>query len=226
MDLSIPKADLCNYYSRQMNNIFPDSNIVKPAELEKVLDMALDRLHYCFKHVSFTRYNKEGNTIYNHLYADHNIVLNWFLSNSAFKYLENQNLASKFYYLNKVLHSFDCMFDTGLPDIFLIFHGSGTMLGKAEYKDFFVALQGCTVGSHKGEYPKFGKGVSLTANSSVIGNCVIGNRVSISTRTTIFSKEIPDDNSVYMNWDTGKLEIKQSKVSYAQQFFNIELKSL
>jgi serine O-acetyltransferase len=100
------------------------------------------------------------------------------------------------------------------------------MLGKASYADYFVALQGCTVGSQKGKYPVFGKGVSLTANSTVIGDCKIGNRCTISAGTTIFQKDIADDCTAFVNFETGKLEIKPSKECYAQQFFNIDLKSL
>ena len=223
MELSINRDDICLYYSKQLNNLFPDSNSITPLIIEKIIDFSLDRLDHCFKHVKFERYNNKGQTLYNHLYADHNIIFNWLMANSAYTLLENINLASKLYYLNKAMHSFDCMYDTALPDIFLVFHGEGTMLGKAGYDDFFVSLQGCTVGSHKGEYPKFGKGVALTANSSVIGKCQIGNRVSISTRATVFSKDIPSDNSVYMDWDSGKIQIKGTKECYAQQFFNIDL---
>jgi serine O-acetyltransferase len=226
MKLSITKEELCSYYSRQLNNLFPDAFTVSLKDIEQVMDTALDRLHYCFKHVAFSRYNNEEGTLYNHLYADHNIVLNWFLANTVCRLKENFSLAAKLYYLNKVMHSFDCMYDTAMPDIFLIFHGAGTMLGKAVYSDFFVSLQGCTVGAHKGVYPNFGKGVSLTANSSVIGNCQVGDRVSISTRTSVFSKDIKADSLIYMNWDTGKMEIKPTKECYAQQFFNVDLKLL
>jgi serine O-acetyltransferase len=224
MNLSLSKDELCSYYSRQLNNFFPDSSVVAKEDISRVIDTSLDRLNHCFKHVAFKRYCIDAGTVYNHLYADHNIVFNWFLSNTAHRISENKNLSSKLYYLNKAMHSFDCMYDTALPDIFLIFHGAGTMLGKAEYNDFFVSLQGCTVGSQKGAYPRIGKGVALTANSSIIGDCEIGNRVSVSTRACVFSKNIPPDNSVYINWDTGKLEVKPSKECYAQQFFNVDLK--
>ena len=225
MKLSMTRDELCDFYCRQLNNFFPDTSKIDVSDIEKIIDISLDKLDYCFKHVAFVRYNTENQTLYNHLYADHNIVFNWFLSNTAFRVSENKNLASKLYYLNKVLHAFDCMYDTALPDIFLIFHGAGTMLGKAAYNDFFVALHGCTVGSHQGKYPVFGRGVALTANSSVIGNCTIGNRVSISTRTSIFSRDIPNDSSAFINWDSGKLETRTSRVCYAQQFFNVDLKS-
>ena len=224
MNLSLPHADLATYYARQLNNVFPDNDPIDSVDISSILDSALDRLSFCFKHVAFNRYNVEGETRYDHLYADHNLILNWFLSNEAF-ITGNIKLANKMYYLNKVMHSFDCMFNTILPKVFLVFHGAGTMLGKAVYNDFFVALQGCTVGSHRGEYPVFGTGVALTANSSVIGKCVLGSRVSISTRTTVFQKDVADDTVIYTDFSTGVLNQKPSSVCYAQQFFNVDLKT-
>lgn len=214
------------YTSRQLNNIFPDGNTVKPGELASFTDVALDRLHYCFKYVKFKRYNNEGETQFNHLYADHYLMYTWFLANTLWKENGSPAIANKLYYLNKALHGLDCMYDTLLPDIFLLFHSCGTMLGKAGYANYFVALQGCTVGSQKGEYPVFGQGVSLTANSSVIGKCIIGNRCTISTRTTIFQKDIEDDHTAFINFDTGQLQVKPSKECYAQQFFNVDLGKL
>jgi serine O-acetyltransferase len=150
----------------------------------------------------------------------------WYLSNTLWREGYDNITCSKIYYLNKVLHGLDCMYDTLMPDIFLIFHSGGTMLGKASYSDFFVALQGCTVGSQKGNYPVFGKGVALTANSSVIGKCTIGDRCTVSTRTTIFQKNIENDNTAFLNFETGQLQFKISKSCYAQQFFNIDLMTL
>jgi serine O-acetyltransferase len=226
MKLSIKKSELCHYISTQIDNFYPDKYAIKN-DVEKALDIGISRLEFCFKHVAFNRYNFNGETLYNHLYADHHVMLLWFLANVVWQELNNENLASKLYYLNKTLHGVDCMYNTPMPNIFLIFHGVGTMLGKAHYDDYFVVLQGCTVGSHKGFYPKFGKGVSLTANSSVIGKCDIGDRATISTRTTLFQKNIPNDSVAFMNFDKGILEVKSSRgICYAQQFFNIDLKTL
>jgi serine O-acetyltransferase len=225
MNLSLKKSDLCNYLSNQINNFYPDKYEIK-SEINQVIDIAISKLEFCFKQVAFNRYNNEENTHYNHLYADHHLMLIWYLSNVVWKELENTNLASKLYYLNKTLHGVDCMYNTPMPDIFLIFHGVGTMLGKAHYDDYFVVLQGCTIGSHKGKYPTFGKGVALTANSSVIGKCEIGDRATISTRTTLFQKDLQNDQTALINFETGKLEVRDSNICYAQQFFNIDLKGL
>ncbi|MDB5115740.1 MAG: serine acetyltransferase [Mucilaginibacter sp.] len=225
MNLSIPKSELCEYVAKQLNSFFPDKFIIKN-EINNVIDLTLDRLDFCFSEVSNNRYNGIDGTIFNHLYADHYVMFLWFLSNTINKELNNLNIASKLYYLNKSLHGVDCMFDTKMPNIFLIFHGVGTMLGKAEYNDYFVVLQGCTIGSHRGKYPIFGKGVALTANSSVIGDCRLGDRVTVSTRTTLFKKEINNDNTAFVNFETGQLQIKASKECYAQQFFNIDLNTV
>lgn len=225
MYLSLDKNDLIHYTKAQLNYFYPDKNLIGFDELALHIDTVLDRINFCFKHVAFNRYFNGDQTIFNHLYADHYVMYLWYFSNSLWKDGQNTNLASKFYYLNKSLHGFDCMYDTKLPNIFLIFHGVGTMLGKADYNDFFVSLQGCTVGSHKGKYPKFGKGVALAANSSAIGNCNFGNRSTISTRTTVFEKDLPSDYTAFTDFNLGVQQIKESRVCYAQQFYNVDLKN-
>jgi serine O-acetyltransferase len=110
------------------------------------------------------------------------------------------------------------MYDTNLPDIFLIFHGAGTMLGKAVYSDYFVVLQGCTVGMNRGKYPVIGKGVALTAHSSLIGDCVVGDNVTLSSYTNLIDKNIEANTVVYKN-DDGAYGFKQSKNSYSAKFF-------
>jgi len=226
MKLSLHKNDLQEYTSTQLNHFFPDADPVKLSAHSKVFDLTLDRLDHCFQKAAFDRYFKDNNTLLNHLYADHYLMYLWFLSNTFWKEGANEMIASKLYYLNKALHGFDCMYDTKLPDIFFVFHGVGTMLGKANYADYMVVLQGCTVGSQKGSYPDFGKGVALTANSSVIGKCTLGKRSTISTRTTIFEKDVPENATAYMDFETGQLHMKPSKICYAQQFFNVDLNTV
>ena len=226
MILSLSSDDLKVYVTRQLNHFFPDKQVIKSSDLDKVLDVAIDRVNYCFDKVANERYNKNGQTILNHLYADHYLIFLWFLSNTFWKNSNNTLIATKLYYLNKCLHAFDCMYDTGLPDIFLVFHGAGTMLGKATYSNYFVVLQGCTVGANKGIYPVFENGVAIAANSSVIGNCKISKRSTIGTGTTILDTDTSTDSTTFIDFGTGKLEIKSSKTCYAQQFYNFDLKQL
>lgn len=222
MITSLSKQDLQEYTSNQLNNFFPDNKPINLKNFDSEVSASLDKLEYCYKHCTLMHYN-DGKIIYfDHLYSDHYVMFLWFLSNTIWHQKSNLEVCNKLYYLNKILHSLDCMYNTALPDIFLLFHSVGTMLGKATYSNFFVALQGCTVGSHKGKYPVFGTGVSLTAHSSVIGDCTIGKNVSISAHTNIFEMDIPDKSVVYKN-QNGEFIINQSKNSYAQSFFNVPI---
>jgi len=223
MILSLDKTELQLYVASQLNNFFPDKHVVRPAVFDNVIDTAIDRVNYCFQQVLFTRYNKDGETRLNHLYADQYMMFVWFLANTIWKDREDDRVANKLYYLNKTLHALDCMYDTGLPDIFLVFHGAGTMLGKASYSDYFVALQGCTIGSHKGKYPVMGKGVALASHTSIIGDCQVGSRVTLSTNTSVFQSDIPSNSLVYRDAVSGGISIKPTTNSYAQSFFNITI---
>lgn len=226
MITTLNTEDLRTYVTNQLNFFFPDKKPVSDELSGKLIQNALDRLEFCFRKVTLTYYFDGEHVKFNHLFSDHYMMFVWYLSNSVYREYGKCDLANKLYYLNKALHGLDCMADRSLPDVFLIFHGVGTMLGKAEYNDFFVVLNGCTVGSQKGIYPTFGKGVALTANSSAIGDCKLGNRSTVSTRTTVFKKTIEADHTAFMDFDSGTLQIKKSHECYAQQFFNVDLKQL
>lgn len=225
MHLSLNIEELRAYTSSQLNNLFPDKYRIDLDDYRGQVDNALSRLDNCFSKITLRHYCNEGKTQLNHLFSDQYLMYIWFLANTVHREKENSNLTNKLYCLNKALFAFDCMYNTNLPDIFIIFHGSGTMLGKAEYADYFIALQGCTVGSHKGKYPVLGQGVSLTAHSSIIGDCSIGNRVSIGSYSNVFESNVNSDTVVYRN-NEGKIISNLSSNNYAQQFFNVDLKTL
>lgn len=222
MNLSLSRLELAGYTSRQLNHFYPDTHRVEPDDLSRVMDVALDRLHFCFKHATNRRYNNESGTHFNHLYADHYLMYLWFLANTLSKNGADPRLLGKLYCLNKALHAFDCMYDTGLPDVFLVFHAVGTMLGKAKYSNFFVTLQGCTIGADSGTYPTMGQGVALAANSSIIGACNIGSAVSVSCQTSVFRRDVPDGHVIYRD-AKGELIARPSQKSYAQSFFNVDV---
>lgn len=226
MKISLSKSELCDYTSAQLNHLFPDPfSINLKNDFSKEVDLAIFRLENCFKEISLKHYNDGEQTHLNHLFTDQYLMYVWFLANTIFKENPNKNICNKLYGLNKSLFAFDCMYDTELPNIFIIFHGAGTMLGKAKYSDYFIALQGCTIGSHKGKYPILDKAVSLTAHSSIIGDCSIGKRVSIGSYSNVFKKNIENDHVAIRN-ENGELSVKSSPNNYAQQFFIKDLKSL
>lgn len=222
MVTSLSKHELIDYTSRQLNHFFPDNNTVRLNEYKNAVGTALDRLEFCFKHCTLKHYFNGEEVLFNHLFSDHYVMYVWYLANSLWRDNAPGDICNKLYYLNKTLHGLDCNYNTALPDIFLLFHCSGTMLGKATYSDFFVALQGCTIGSQKGVYPVMDKGVSLTAHSSIIGNCKVGKNVSLSAYTNVFETDIPDKTVVYKD-QSGAVVFKSAKTSYAQTFFNVPI---
>ncbi len=221
---SLSINDISGYTSRQLNYFFPDNDIVDLGDYKDTVKLALDRLEFCYKHVTLKNYFDGSEVVFNHLHSDQYLMYLWFLGNTIWKEKQDSALCNKLYYLNKSLHAFDCMFDTMLPEIFLVFHGAGTMLGKANYGEFFVVLQGCTIGRNRGKYPVLGKGVALTAHCSLIGECNVGDLVTISSYTNIIDKNIGSNNVVFKN-NNGITETKKSLNPFAQTFFNVKIET-
>jgi len=190
-------SELAEYVAAQLNHFYPDTHSIQPSDLHRATATALERVEYCFSHCNFSAYCREGQTYFNHLHSDQYLVFLWFLSNTVWKTEERQPLADKLYCLNKALHAFDCLYDGGLPDIFLVFHGVGTVLGKATYSNFFSVSHGCTVGNQHGEYPRFDEFVALTARASVIGQCHLAEGATVGAGTMLFNTDVAPRHAVY-----------------------------
>jgi serine O-acetyltransferase len=113
------------------------------------------------------------------------------------------------------------MYDTKLPDIFIVIHGIGTVLGKASYSDFFVVFQGCTVGINKGKYPTIGKGVTMTSHSSIIGDCTIGDFSTISSHLCLIDQNANSNEAVFRD-NNGRICFKESRNPYVHNYFYIK----
>jgi serine O-acetyltransferase len=137
--------------------------------------------------------------------------------------MHDEKGASKLFYLNKVLHGINCLYDANLPKIFLFIHSIGTVLGKACYSDYLIVSQGCTVGAHNNIYPTLKKGVALLPHASIIGECTIGERVSIGINASIYSKDVKSDKIVYQSNENGLITVKSSKTFWGQKFFYEQL---
>lgn len=130
------------------------------------------------------------------------IYCNYLYWVSHLLYLQNEiQIASKVYYLNKMLNSVELFYAVELPNIWSCEHPMGGVMGNAKYGDYFFYYQGCTVGGswHKGElqYPVIGEHVTMFSNSKVLGNSHIGNNVVISANTYIINQDIPDNSIVF-----------------------------
>ena len=61
-----------------------------------------------------------------------------FFSNSCYKNSLDKTICDKIYFLNKILNSIDIYYEVSLPNIFLLIHPVGTVLGRANYSDYLI----------------------------------------------------------------------------------------
>jgi serine O-acetyltransferase len=220
MQISIPQDKLVDYVQGQVNAFFPDGYKISRGDLLQGSADALFRLEHCFLRVRIKRYCVGTQAVFDHLYSDQYLMFLWFLSNSLWQKGADQNTLNKVYLLNKCLHGFDCVYDTALPSIFIVIHGVGTVLGKANYLDYFTVYQGCTVGQTKGNYPRLGAGVGLGAGASIIGSCLVGDFASVGAGCTLTNSKVETNSSIFRDAD-GALVVRQGiPAAIARQYFS------
>jgi serine O-acetyltransferase len=222
--MSLSKNELQSYVTHQLNNFFPDDQMSgKEALFTQSVNMALERVEYCFSYVALKEYNRDHVTLFSHLHADQYTVFLWFLSNSAWRVFEDDAIASKLFCLNKALNGIMCMYDAQMPDIFLVLHGSGSVLGKASYSNFFVCCHGCTVGAVHGTYPVLNKGVAMAPNSTIVGECTVGPCSTIGTHALLRCRDLAGSTLYYRDVNTGLAMTKLVKSSWAQSYYNVPI---
>ena len=196
MKLSLPLSQLATYLSIQLQHFYPDAHDMKMI-VDICLPTVIERLDLCFSHIHKKYYRIAHESVFNHLNGDHYAMFLYMMANEAYR-KQYIPLAEKCFLLNKALHGIDAFYSIELPEIFLFVHPVGTVLGNAEYQNYFVVYQNVTVGSDlKGIYPRFGEGVVLYAKSSVIGECHLGHNISIAAHAFVRNKTISDNQIVF-----------------------------
>jgi serine O-acetyltransferase len=125
--------------------------------------------------------------------------------------------------LNKMLHGLNISPNVRLPTKFRIAHGVGTVIGQAILGNRLFVTQGCTIGaSTSAEYPTLDTGVSMMANSAILGRCCIGSNVVIGAGVHIINCDVPSDTLV-INEGAG-IKFVQSKypMRYSARLFGLE----
>lgn len=196
MECALDKNELLTLVSKQLNNFF-NVNDKEKASLKFNLDKALSRTEFCFDNTQNKYYSKEGKTYFNPFHSGQYSIFLYYLSNTIYKYGEKNTLPDKVYYLNKALNSCDLFYEVELPDIFMLDHPVGSVMGRAKYENYFSFRQNCTVGMNKDKYPTIGKNVKMFSNSMIIGNSLIGKNVILSANSYVKDENIPDDTIVF-----------------------------
>lgn len=197
MNMNMSKQELYNLCAKQLNNflIFDESKEKKL--LIEGIDVALERIRKSFALIKNKYYSRDGYVYFNTFHSGQYSIFLYYLSNSLYHIGSNPSLAERVYYLNKIFNSVDLFYEIELPDIFLLEHPVGTVMGRAKYADFFCFSQNCTVGNNKGIYPIFEEKVTMLSGAKIIGNSTIGENSIISANAYIKDTNIPRNSIVF-----------------------------
>jgi len=196
---SITSEELFKYTCHQINSLYKDGDYISFEMLYRYSVDTLDRLAYCFKHIKKPYYFENNINLFNHLHGDHYAMFLYLLSNTIWEVDKNEQLASKIFLLNKMLHGIDAFYQIKLPEIFFFIHPVGTVLGNAKYSNYLVVYQNCSIGANeKLNYPIFKGSTLLFSKSSIIGDCTIGSNTIFGANSFILDTNI-SDNSVVVN---------------------------
>lgn len=193
------KMEILLHLDRQLTNFWKGLYDIK--KINSIMDRALQRVKNNFFYIAADRYwNEEKKLIFS--VTDTSL---W----SVFLYIVSNELyhagcieeASVVYYLNKMMHSVEWFYAVDLPEIFMVEHPIGSVLGRAKYGNKLLVYQGVTVGGSKRNgdicYPVIGENVTLFANSTVLGDSIIGDDVIVSSGTYIINEKIPNNCIVF-----------------------------
>ncbi|MBE3119318.1 MAG: serine acetyltransferase [Candidatus Atribacteria bacterium] len=164
----------------------------------------LDRVNACFSAVYNRYFQVEGQTRINHLHSDQYAMFLFFLANTHYKEQVDTHLCEKVFYLNKLLNGIDAFYEVEWPDIFLFSHPLGTVLGRANYSNFFLVYQECTIGAaraaesdRKNIYPVLGEYCAVYKGAAILGNCHVGNNYKISAHSLLIDQDL-EANQIYI----------------------------
>lgn len=214
MDIEIGRIELINHVNRQLSNMFGPCD-----DVASYLDEVLVRVEKCFQ-MNNNRYyrNESGKVFFSPYHSGQYSIFLYYLANSIHQSGNNKALASKVYYLNKIMHSVDWYYEIDLPEYWGVEHPLASVLGRAKYSNGLFLYQGCTVGGNNGKYPTLGENIILYSNVTVIGSTVIGDNVVISTGTIIKDETIPSNCMVF--GQSPHLIIKQKEPDYIKNIIS------
>jgi serine O-acetyltransferase len=198
MQLAIDKSALQDLVARQLETLFILDREHETDPLIRGIDEALKRSEYCFSRTADKYYSHDGETYFNPFHAGQYCIFLYFLANSI-HVLDDEpaTLADRVYYLNRCLNGVDLFYEVSLPKVFFLDHPLGSVIGRATYGEYFSFTQNCTVGNNKGAYPTIGTHVRMMSGAKIVGDCEIGDNVTISANTYIKDQSVPSDCLVF-----------------------------
>ena len=191
----ISKKQLIELLVNQLSGFFPlDEKEIKI--LEYNTDTVLERCLNCFNEIDNKYFRKNGQVIFSPYHSGQYLIYLYYFSNTCSN-SGYKELADKLYYLNKILNSCDIYHELNLPKVFFLEHPVGSVFGRAKYGNNFMAFQSCTVGGNKDSYPDLGANFKMYSGSKILGNCIVGDNVTLAANTYVKDTNIPSNTLVF-----------------------------
>ncbi len=165
--------------------------------IKTILPKVLERVEKCFRKTANKYYHKNNQIYFNPYHSGQYNIFLYYLSNSIYKEYHDLILADKIYYLNKIFNACDIFYEVELPEVFMLDHPVGSVIGRAIYGNYFNFSHGCTVGGNNDLYPTLGENVSMMSDSKIVGTSLIGNNVILAANSYIKNENIPDNSIVF-----------------------------
>lgn len=194
---SLSANELATLAVRQLNTLFPDTQLVRTVDLVMAIPCALGRLEHCFNHIQNRYFFNGTSAVFDHLNGDHYAMWLYLLASELFQKGGPTKLCNKLFLLNKALHGCDIYYEVELPSVFLLVHPLGTVLGRAKYEDYLMVYQHVCVGSNHDVYPTLGPNLTLHPGSSVLGRSSVGENCSIASNSLLLDSEL-SSNYIYI----------------------------
>lgn len=215
IELSLPREHFAEYTRTVIETHFPDRGSV---DLSRVFDDALERLAVCFSNIALGGYSRNGRPYLNHLHGDQTAAF-WYILSNCFHARGERALAEKCMLINKARNGILIMYDTALPERFLLIHTVGTMLGKATYGEYLVVTQNVTVGTNRGNSPTFGRGVILYPHCVVLGRSTLGDFARVAAGTMVMDTVCPPRSVISRG--TSDITIHPSNRETISEYFTL-----
>jgi len=205
MIFAIPKEDILAQLLMQLKSHFfitEEEQTVIEARFENALAACEENFSHSANKYYFVKEGEAKMCRFNPYHAVQYMTFLYYLSHDIYKNANIGQLCDKIYYLNKIFHSVDLFYAIELPAHFGAEHPLGAVMGRAKYNNGFFFYQGCTVGGTRDKqgylhYPELGKNVHMYSNSSILGNCHIGNNVNIGAGCIVKNQDVPDNSIVF-----------------------------
>lgn len=166
--------------------------------IENHIPYVLGKMERCFSYIKNKYYCSCGEPIFNPLHVCQWTMFLYEMAHSIYKTdPEHTDLCDMIYGISKCFSSADIFYGVNMPTIWFFDHPQGSVLGRAEYGNFFTFSQGCTVGNNKGAYPSIGEHVSMMSGSKILGKCCIGDHVILAANSFVMDRDIPSFSIVF-----------------------------